>query len=641
MTHVIPPYIIAMLLTGALADTTTTTWATPTEPLNLTLTGYDDHFYAVSATIGFPGWNFLLTFDPTISGIVVAHKRFVGSNRTNRFDPGLSGSFQSVANYSDRMYGMETVNTASYTIGSLDINILLNRDPTDTEFQAFFSQPFDGLYYEDYTDTYAQTALISTLSDIVLPQAIFSKLKAVTKAKLEGEKYVVECNVTFDQLTFTIDNVTYPLEFAYLVDQYGDECVLRVRPFDVDIVKYCDTTCSGYFANLCPTMKVEGVLGLPFLHRYCVRYDHAQQTSRIGGQKNILKDCDYGPRTTMQASTSSTLLGVPSSGPPVVIIVVATLSSFLLALVVGVAWIYYRQRNRRRMIKLMRALEADVPRPYSTTWNDYAESYPGKPTSKEEMQRELGLMRDLGRHPHVVNLVGYVPLQTPLLVLEYCAKGDLLGYLRDQLQGHKEAVITAVDPLQVANYSNTEISLKDLISLCWQISDGMTYLSSKGYVHRDLAARNILLTENMVAKISDFGLCRFTNEDLYVTYHGAKMPVRWLPPEALSTANFSSASDVWSYAVLLFEIFSAGRMPYAELQAQDVLVYLQVGGRLEQPTLCPADVYDLMKACWHDQPSDRPTFQTIRSFFSERLEYLSQGYGYLPLDDNSYLSDLK
>ncbi|KAH7703636.1 Protein F09A5.2 [Aphelenchoides avenae] len=102
----------------------------------------------------------------------------------------------------------------------------------------------------------------------------------------------------------------------------------------------------------------------------------------------------------------------------------------------------------------------------------------------------------------------------------------------------------ADDSLQMATYANTEISLKDLISLCWQIFDGMIYLSSKGYIHRDLAARNILLTDDMRAKISDFGLCRFTNEDLYVTYHAGKMPIRWLPPEALSRANFSTASDV-------------------------------------------------------------------------------------------------
>ncbi|KAH7715711.1 Protein F09A5.2 [Aphelenchoides avenae] len=160
------------------------------------------------------------------------------------------------------------------------------------------------------------------------------------------------------------------------------------------------------------------------------------------------------------------------------------------------------------------------------------------------MERELQLMKQVGRHVHVVSLVGYVPLSTPLIVMEYCSKGDLLSYLRAHLHLHKDAVGSASEVLQVTAYSNSNISLKYLIKLCWQISDGMNFLSSKGYVHRDLAARNVLLTEDIVAKISDFGLCRFTNENLYVTQRGGKLPIRWMAPEALSTANFSSKSDV-------------------------------------------------------------------------------------------------
>lgn len=127
------------------------------------------------------------------------------------------------------------------------------------------------------------------------------------------------------------------------------------------------------------------------------------------------------------------------------------------------------------------------------------------------------------------------------------------------LKSRKLCDVQAKEELQMWAYANSSVTLKDLLSLCWQISDGMvaksfhiskfnrqfqTFLSSRGYVHRDLAARNILLTEEMVAKISDFGLCRFTNDDLYVTQRGGKLPIRWMAPETLATAHFSTASDV-------------------------------------------------------------------------------------------------
>ncbi|KAH7701599.1 Protein F09A5.2 [Aphelenchoides avenae] len=100
------------------------------------------------------------------------------------------------------------------------------------------------------------------------------------------------------------------------------------------------------------------------------------------------------------------------------------------------------------------------------------------------------------------------------------------------------------EKLQQRSYVNTNISLKDLISLCWQVADGMVYLSSKGYVHRDLAARNILLTEDLHAKVSDFGLCRLSDNEIYEAQRGGKFPVRWTAPESLSSATFTTGSDV-------------------------------------------------------------------------------------------------
>ncbi|KAH7693046.1 Protein F09A5.2 [Aphelenchoides avenae] len=116
------------------------------------------------------------------------------------------------------------------------------------------------------------------------------------------------------------------------------------------------------------------------------------------------------------------------------------------------------------------------------------------------------------------------------------------------------------------------------------------FISSKGYVHRDIAARNVLLTEALVAKISDFGLSRYTDDEVYLTKRDGRLPVRWMAPEALRNATYSSATDVWSLGVLLYEVFSAGGLPYKDVRQEDILSYLLEGNRLEQPPLCALDV---------------------------------------------------
>ncbi|KAH7693370.1 Protein F09A5.2 [Aphelenchoides avenae] len=251
------------------------------------------------------------------------------------------------------------------------------------------------------------------------------------------------------------------------------------------------------------------------------------------------------------------------------------------------------------------------------------------------MLQEINLMKEIGSHPHIVNFLGYVALECPLIVMEYCAEGDLLNYLRTHLQTHKESIAHVNEYLQSARYSNSGISLKDLISLCWQVADGMVFLSSKGYIHRDIAARNVLLAEGLVAKISDFGLCRCPDDSVYLTTRGGKLPVRWRAPEALQSATYSAATDVWSFGVLLYEVFSAGELPYEDLRQEDILTFLLEGKRLEQPPLCPSDVYEFMTECWSLSPNERPLPTDVRAFFERRLEYLSQGYGYLEISAQS------
>ena len=161
---------------------------------------------------------------------------------------------------------------------------------------------------------------------------------------------------------------------------------------------------------------------------------------------------------------------------------------------------------------------------------------------------------------------------------------------------------------------------------------GMQYIASKSIVHRDLAARNVLLTDSFNAKISDFGLSCSTivekkSNKLY--YLPKKLPVKWLSIEALVSKIFSEKSDVWTFGVLMFEVFSFGQIPYPDLGLKDLMEYLTAGNRLGCPQAATEEIYEIMMGCWKEDPEGRPTFQTLANVFHAILEKATQSYGYV------------
>uniref|UniRef100_A0A8C4RTW3 Tyrosine-protein kinase n=1 Tax=Erpetoichthys calabaricus TaxID=27687 RepID=A0A8C4RTW3_ERPCA len=170
------------------------------------------------------------------------------------------------------------------------------------------------------------------------------------------------------------------------------------------------------------------------------------------------------------------------------------------------------------------------------------------------------------------------------------------------------------------------VILKIQVDMAAQIASGMAYLEMKNYIHRDLAARNVLVGENNTCKVADFGLARTENESVYEAKEGCKFPVKWTAPEAISLSQFTIKSDVWSFGILLYEIITYGKMPYPGMVNFQVVQELSAGYRMPCPMNCPPEFYEIMKECWKENASDRPTFETLQWKFEDFFDTDSTAY---------------
>ncbi|XP_052379429.1 ephrin type-A receptor 7 isoform X3 [Oncorhynchus keta] len=218
-------------------------------------------------------------------------------------------------------------------------------------------------------------------------------------------------------------------------------------------------------------------------------------------------------------------------------------------------------------------------------------------------------------HPNVVHLEGVVTRGKPvMIVIEYMENCSLDAFLRKH---------------------DGQFTVIQLVGMLRGIAAGMRYLSDMGYVHRDLAARNVLVNSNLVCKVSDFGLSRVIDDDpeavytttgkmqdimnliftpatdLHFTEQGGKIPVRWTAMEAIQYRKFTSASDVWSYGIVMWEVMSYGERPYWDMSNQDVIKAIEEGYRLPAPMDCPPGLHQLMLDCWQKDRADRPKFDQI------------------------------
>ncbi|XP_059837432.1 tyrosine-protein kinase SRK2 [Hypanus sabinus] len=215
--------------------------------------------------------------------------------------------------------------------------------------------------------------------------------------------------------------------------------------------------------------------------------------------------------------------------------------------------------------------------------------------AKEDFLREAQLMKKL-RHPKLIQLYAVCTIQEPIYIItELMKNGSLLDYL------HKNQGLS--------------LTLSDLLEMSAQVAAGMAFLEAQNYIHRDLAARNVLVGENNICKVADFGLARvFMGDDdnVYEAREGAKFPVKWTAPEAIHSNKFSIKSDVWSFGILLYEIITYGKTPYPGMTNYQVIQELGRGYRMPCPVECPLPLYDIMLECWKQNDYERPTFETLQ-----------------------------
>ena len=213
--------------------------------------------------------------------------------------------------------------------------------------------------------------------------------------------------------------------------------------------------------------------------------------------------------------------------------------------------------------------------------------------TKEVVTQEINALKKLSHHPNIIRLL-HVELEDSLapsctLTFEYAINRNLQGYLK--------------------NKKRSDLNDQYLLEMAADVANGMKQLEQYNVIHCDLRAHNILVDGDMICKIASFNkaLC-LEHDETQRTCPNQPVAIRWQPPEVLHNKTFSIKSDVWSFGVFLFEVFSFSSNPYPDMNKEQVRSHVMSGKKMSKPKDCPEEIYQIMKSCFEFNATERPSF---------------------------------
>ncbi|CAM4746558.1 unnamed protein product [Rotaria magnacalcarata] len=215
----------------------------------------------------------------------------------------------------------------------------------------------------------------------------------------------------------------------------------------------------------------------------------------------------------------------------------------------------------------------------------------------DNILKEIYIFQDI-KHPHIVQLIGIVldSDNSIMFINEYAHGKSLYECL-------------------ISTNAKSEYSLELLLEYLKQIASAMSYLEKKSLVHQNLSCRNFLLFKQSLVKLSDLGCC---HSDI-PTRGRFKLPVAWMSPEAISYCCFTTASDVFSFGVSMWECYTYGQLPWKGLTNEEIEDAINAPNhqRLSRPAYATSELYQIMLHCWKYESCERPTFSQLEKTLRE------------------------